>query len=185
MALQMNLKDGGVEEISPEHLLKIMESKQYAQLVWISNQVCESEDMEFCWVLAHELRHLEQEWISPYLGKAGYFLARTLGVSSINLPKITNSIPTELDANISTYKILNKMFKEDAEEYVRTQKDNDNERENFKVLEQYDPDLEYDVVHETLKILMDNEQELGSLAKEYKLSFDIVEAIQGLKNIKR
>ena len=69
--IHMNIKDGGIEEISPNPLLEIMKSKKYSQLIWISGDISQGKDIEFIWGLAHELRHLEQDLITVVLSKAG------------------------------------------------------------------------------------------------------------------
>jgi len=87
-ANHMNIKDGGIEKISPEPLLKIMKSKQYSHLIWVSGDISKSKDIEFMWTLAHELRHLEQDLISIILSKAGKFLRNTLGNIEIDEKKL-------------------------------------------------------------------------------------------------
>jgi len=98
--IHMNIKDGGIEEISPNPLLEIMKSKKYSQLIWISGDISQGKDIEFIWGFAHELRHLEQDLITVVLSKAGNFLSNALGNIEIDEQKIDLIVPTELDAEL-------------------------------------------------------------------------------------
>ena len=55
--LHFNIKLGGIEEISPEPILDIMESGKYSNLIWISNRVCIGNPVTFVWVVSHEFQH--------------------------------------------------------------------------------------------------------------------------------
>ena len=50
--LHFNIKLGGIEEISPEPILDIMQSGKYSNLIWISNRVCIGNPVTFVWVNA-------------------------------------------------------------------------------------------------------------------------------------
>ena len=90
MALHLNIKDG-IVEMSPDHLLILMKSKDYDQLIWLSRQTCESEDIEFTWILSHELRHLEQELHSNTLYQRLFFFVHDVRHGKFQRPEVRGS----------------------------------------------------------------------------------------------
>jgi len=65
--LHLSIRLGGIEEMSPEYLLKIMESNKYSNLVWISKRINTGDAIKFVWVASHEFQHLKQDAISHNL----------------------------------------------------------------------------------------------------------------------
>lgn len=47
MAIHLNIEVGGVEEASPDHLLKLMNSRRYSHLIWLSKEASETLDVHF------------------------------------------------------------------------------------------------------------------------------------------
>jgi hypothetical protein len=81
--LHMNIKLGGVEEISPDPLLEIMRSGNYSNLIWLSNKTCIGDAATFVWVTSHELQHYIQDKKCHLLAVAGSFLIDNLSHKSI------------------------------------------------------------------------------------------------------
>lgn len=166
-ALHLSIQDGGVEEMSPEHLLDLMESKDYNQLIWLSKQACESQDIEFVWILSHELRHLEQELTSNALSKATYFLSRTLGLIKTEEPKVLNTIPAELDANLKAWNIAREMFgNKIVDDYVESESISGKLKKSFEILKTYNPEATYDVIGRTVAFIKKYKNQLKDIQKD-------------------
>jgi hypothetical protein len=173
--IHMNIKDGGIEEISPNPLLEIMKSKKYSQLIWISGDISQGKDIEFTWGLAHELRHLEQDLITVVLSKAGNFLRNTLGNIEIDEQKVDLIIPIELDAELIAWRVTRSILgNKIADLYVLNNSKSGERRESFQFLLSYDPDQKYNVIGNTIKLL-----------KKYKNQFEIVQKKSEDRIIKR
>ncbi len=100
--------------------------------------------------MAHELRHLEQDLLSPTLSKAGHFLSIALGGIEIKERKVVNLIPTELDADLKAWQIIQILFGLEASgEYIKKESFCGNYRESFQILRSHDPEKFYDVFGET------------------------------------
>jgi hypothetical protein len=184
-ALHMNLKFGGIEEMSPEHILKIMESKQYEHLIWFSKRVFESRYIEFSWTVAHEFRHLQQEFISNVLSKAGHFLYLTIGGINIEEYKIDVTVPTELDAELAAWKTIRHVFGvRVADSYVVNNSISGKRCDAYKVLNSHDPDTPYDVVGSTINLLRKYQPQLEELQNklddDFLKKFNIGKACEAL-----
>jgi len=155
MAIHLNVKEGSLEEMSPGHLLRLMKSRQYSNLIWLSRQACEAPEIDFAWILTHELRHLEQDLSSHALSKAGHFLSCVLGVTHMEEPKVQNTIPTELDANLRALTVTREVFGTDAvESYVQNESSmSENQKQDFDVLGSHDTGEKYDVFGHTAALL--------------------------------
>jgi len=188
-ANHMNIKDGGIEKISPEPLLKIMKSKQYSHLIWVSGGISKSKDIKFMWTLAHELRHLEQDLISIILSKAGKFLRNTLGNIEIDEQKIDLIIPTELDAELAAWRVTRNIFgNKIADLYVLNNSKSGERKESFQFLLSYDPEQKYNVIGNTIRLLKKYQNQLEIKQKNSRSSFiknfNIDEALLELKSLK-
>jgi len=168
-ASYMNIKDGGIEEMSPSSLLEIMQSKKYSHLVWISVDVSKSKDIEFIWTLAHELQHLKQDFISTILSKAGNFLSNTLGNIEIDEQKIDLTVPTELDAELVAWRITRIFFGNKITDlYVLSNSKSGRRKESFRFLLSYNPEQKYDVIGNTIKLLKKYQNQLEIVQKKSK-----------------
>jgi len=166
-ATYMNIKDGGIEEISPEPLLKIMKSKKYSHLIWVSGDVSKSEEIECIWTLAHELQHLKQDLTSLILSKAGTFLRNTLGNIKIDEQKVDLIIPTELDAELAAWCATRIFFgNKTADLYVSNNSKSGERSESFQFLLYHDSDKKYDVIGNTIKLLKKYQNQLEILQKK-------------------
>lgn len=182
-AIYMNIKDGGIEERSPEPLLKIMKSKQYSHFIWISGDVSKSKDIEFIWTLAHELRHLKQNLISTILSKAGKFL-RYIEIDEL---KIDLMIPIELDAELAACRATRILFgNKIADLYVSDNSKSGERKESFQFLLSYDPEQKYNVIGNTIRLLKKYQNQLEIKQKNSRSSFikkfNIDEALLELKS---
>lgn len=154
MAMHLNIEVGGIEEASPDHLLKLMNSCRYSHLIWLSRQACKAPDVHFAWILGHELRHLQQDLYSPRLSKAGHFLDCTLSRIEIEEPEVQNTIPTELDANLQAYRLTQQMFGNGVvNDHVQNEFDAKNRKELLKMLERCEHGKRYDVFRSTVALL--------------------------------
>ncbi len=168
-ATYMNIKDGGIEEMSPNPLLEIMHSKKYSHLVWISGDVSKSKDIEFIWTLAHELQHLKQDLISTILSKAGNFLPNTLGNIETDEQKIDLLVPTELDAELIAWRVTRIFFSNKiAYSYVLNNSKSGERKKSYHFLLSYDPEKKYDVIGNTIRILKKYQNQLEIVQKKQK-----------------
>lgn len=171
-AIYMNIKDGGIEEISPEPLLKIMKSEQYSHFIWISGDISKSKDIEFIWTLAHELRHLKQNLISIILSKAGKFLRNTLGNIKTDEQKIDLTIPIELDAELAAWGVTRNIFgNEIANSYVLNNSKSGERKKSYQFLLSCDPDQKYDVIGNIIELLKKYQKQLEKVQKNSRNSF--------------
>ena len=171
-AVHLNIQVGGMEEISPEHILGLMKSKEYSNLIWLSKQACEDRDIWFSWILAHELRHLEQDLQSHTLSRAGHFLNRALARINIEEPKIQNTIPTELDANLKAWRVVRKVFgAEVADAHVKNESTTGQDKQSFRILMSHGSEKAYDVLSCTISLLRKYQSPLEELQKESKDHF--------------
>ena len=166
-AIYMNIKDGGIEEISPEPLLEIMHSKKYSHLVWISGDVSKSEEIECIWTLAHELQHLKQDLTSIILSKAGNFLSNTLGNIETDEQKIDLLVPTELDAELVAWRVAKNIFgNEIANSYVLNNSKSGERKKSYQFLLSYDPEKKYDIIGNTIRLLKKYQNRLEIVQKK-------------------
>jgi len=165
--IHMNIKDGDIEEISPNPLLEIMKSKKYSQLIWISGDISQGKDIEFIWGLAHELRHLEQDLITVVLSKAGNFLSNTLGNIETDEQKIDLIVPTELDAELIAWRVARNIFgNEIANSYVLNNSKSGERKKSYQFLLSYDPEKKYDVIGTTIRLLKKYQNQLEIVQKK-------------------
>lgn len=170
-ALHLNIKTGGCEDDSPPKLLRIMDEKHYEHLVWVSAMVCKATNIEFAWIISHELQHLIQDIMCPALSKAGYFLGRALG-------KVDFLIPPEFDAEISAWHTTTELFGEKyAEKYIESYKEKFS-RTDSQVKELISDfktrtNKQYNVVQETIDLISREHSRLKDIEKEKLPSFDI------------
>lgn len=153
-AVYINVAVDGVEEMSPQHLVDLMVSQDYSQIIWFSKQACASQDIIFVWTFSHEIQHLEQNLRNTALSKAGHFLVRTLGLIEIEEPKVQNAIPTELDANLKAWNVTQKLLgKETADTFVKDESISGKHKQSFQILISHKLNNTYDVFGCTINIL--------------------------------
>ena len=172
MAVHLNIEVGGVEEMSPQHLLDLMKSQDYSNLIWLSKQACEAQNICFAWVLAHELRHLEQDLWSHTLSKAGHFLLCILGRINIEEPNTQDTVPTELDADLEAQRVTRKLFGvEVVDTYVKNESVAGKHRQSFQIIVSHDLEKRYDVFGCTVSLLRKYQSQLKELQKQSEDNF--------------
>lgn len=99
-AFYMNIRIGGIEEMSPQHILGIMDKPDCEHFVWISPSLANGNEFYATWVLAHELQHIIQDFSHPELAKVGTFLRYALPAIKTDARLNQLDFPAELDAEI-------------------------------------------------------------------------------------
>ncbi|KAF0194029.1 MAG: hypothetical protein FD169_2075 [Bacillota bacterium] len=161
MAFHANIRLGGVEEMSPLHLLELMDTGEYEHLVWLSKRACMSFRMDFVWILSHELRHLEHNRLSHMLSLTQDFLYQTLGLVEIDEPRLATIIPTELDAELAAWCATRQLFGDMiADSYVREKAGQDL---RFAVLLDYKPEKHFDFIGATVHLLQKYKTQLQNV----------------------
>jgi len=159
--LHLNVRLGGIEEMSPEYLLEIMESRKYSNLIWLSKRICASDLMKFLWVASHEFKHFSQDTISHELSVANTFLYNVLGDKRIQIdePRVAMTIPAEFDAELSAFKTIIKIFGTiEAEKYIRQP----DRFDKIGYLLSYDLNEQYDIIGRTIYFLEKYRDQLES-----------------------
>ena len=159
-ALHMDIKNGGSHELSPDHLLDFMESRDYSDLVWLSKSACEQPDLAFAWILSHEFRHLQQNRMSPTLSKATYFMRSCLDKINVE-PRTTNQVPAEFDADLSAWRTCREIFGiAESDAYVSSNASAGERPEDFRLLSQRGPETRFEVVLATIEFLRQHKRQL-------------------------
>jgi hypothetical protein len=99
-AFYMNIRIGGIEEMSPEHILDIMHKPDCEHFVWISPTVANGNEFYAAWAFAHELQHVVQDVSHPELSKVATFLRYAHPAVKANARLTQLDLPAELDAEI-------------------------------------------------------------------------------------
>lgn len=99
-ALYMNIHIGGIEEMSPKHILDIIHKPDCEHFVWISPSVANGNEFYATWAFAHELQHVIQDVSHPELAKVGTFLRYSLPAIKTSGRLNQLDLPAELDAEI-------------------------------------------------------------------------------------
>jgi len=181
--LHINIKSDDIDYESPGHLLDIMESKKFSNLIWISNRICRGDLIQFAWVISHEFQHFVQDRICHTVSLVNWFMIKWIlnNPMSIEEPKKSLTIPYEFDAEIA-YKMAIQFFgKAEAERYIRFLQ-NDN---NLIPLLKYDLTQPYDVVAETIQLFNKYKNQLEDYVKKasnpYVKSFNVQKALHNLR----
>ena len=182
--LHLNIKLDDFEYESPDHLLDIMESKKFSNLIWISNRICRGDLIQFAWVISHEFQHFVQDRICHTVSLVNWFMIEWISNNPITIeePKKSLSIPYEFNAEIAAYKMAIQFFgKPEAERYIRSPR-NDN---NLITLLKYDLTQPYDVVAETVQFLNKYKNQIEDYVKKasnpYVRSFNVKNALHNLR----
>lgn len=183
-ALHMDIKDGGIQEISPSHLLRLMESGDYSDLVWLSKYACEQPNLAFAWILSHEFRHLQQNRMSLMLSKATYFMRFCLHAIDIE-PKTTDQIPAELDADLSAWHTCREVFgNAKSDGYVSSSVSAGDRPEDFKLILEHGLEAQFEVVGATIEFLRQHKSQMENAqtkaADDTIKTFDVEGAIREL-----
>jgi hypothetical protein len=112
-ALHMNVRRDGIEEISPDHILALLNQASCHHFVWISKRIGTGELVHMIWVLAHELRHLVQNTLFPGLSEMSHIL-RPAVHGGFQL-----EIPNELDAELAAKDAVRRIVGEEQYQAYR------------------------------------------------------------------
>lgn len=152
-AYHMNVACGGVEEISPDHILKLMERPDCKHFIWISRDIGEAEPIRTVWVYAHEMTHLVQDLDVPILSSLTNFLR--LAYPRVEPPKRQIDIPGEFDAELTAKELVVKLFgRNEYQAYVKRQVQDCSEgKVYFRRFEEIQQSWSGDPMQESIRIL--------------------------------
>jgi hypothetical protein len=151
--LNIELGDGSHQKL-PQKIEKIINSKKYSHLVWLSQRAWDNSDIDFVWNLSHELQHLHQDIKNHSLSLAGNFLYNNLSGMVIEEPPIQTTVPTEMDAELAAWRTARKLFgKQVADFYVRNNANVSKKQKIFCDLLKHEPDEKYDLFSKTISLL--------------------------------
>ncbi|MCK4558643.1 MAG: hypothetical protein KAV45_02595 [Calditrichia bacterium] len=172
----IDIEHGGIEEMSPDHILELMESRQYRYLLWISRQICEGDPIKFVWILCHELRHMEQSQITFDLLIINNFLRLAFSFIISEPINFINIIPTELDAQLRAWKSVIQIFNEKVATNFIEDKILSNDK-SYEILKKYTADDHFDVLNSILNFLIKYKTDLNRYIaesdEEYIKNYDI------------
>jgi len=157
IAWYMNIGSGQLEEISPDHMLEIMDPPHCDHLIWVSKRAAVGSFSRLVWVLAHELRHLIQEIEYPELSTTNLLIKRLPKQVPLK-SKYQFGVPAELDAEWAANQTVVKFLGNDArdafiaEECQRDEKAESYFKELFALLADYCVDW----ARQTKKLLYEN-----------------------------
>jgi len=145
--------DGSYSRL-PKKIEIIIKSKRYSHMVWLSQRAWNNSKIDFIWNLSHELQHLHQDIKNRSLSLAGNFLYNNLSGMDIEEPKIQTTVPTEMDAELTAWRICRELCgKQIADLYVCRNANAGKKQELFRDLLKHDPDEKYDVILKTISLL--------------------------------
>ena len=135
-ALYMNIRIGGLEEMSPQHILDIMGKLDCEHFVWISPSVLNGNEFYAIWVLAHELQHVIQDSNHPELAKVGTFLSYALPAMKPDTQLDQLDFPAELDAELKAKEMaISLLGVESYRAFVNNEVLHNNANDYYKKLE--------------------------------------------------
>ena len=157
LGIHMNIEHGdNRNRKSPEPVEIIIKSRNYAQLIWLSQRAWDASQIDFVWNLSHELRHFEQYVENRAISLAYYFLKYCFCNFNVDIeePKIHTVFPPEKDAELAAWRISRQVINEpEVDSYVHNNANKGAKKEIFQDLLNYDPNKEYDVCNSTLLFL--------------------------------
>jgi hypothetical protein len=169
LGIHMNIELGdNRNKSSPDTVGAIIQSKNYAHLVWLSRRAWDSSEIEFVWNLSHELRHLDQDIKNRSISLAHYFLKYCFKNFHLDIDedRIHTVLPPEKDAELAAWRTVRRrrLFgTQVADSYVRDNANKGTKKEIFKDLLKYDPNEEYDVSTKTSSFLRKYQQQFEEI----------------------
>lgn len=103
-AFHMDIAKGGIEAISPPHVLAQMALSDCTHLLWVSKQTVEATESRFLWIAAHELHHHRQSLSDDPTGQVNSFIRACAGKGYIQITQL--GIPSEFDAEVQAKRTL-------------------------------------------------------------------------------
>jgi len=140
-------------------------------------------------VSCHEIGHLHQSRISTEISGAGHFLRAILGLIDIDEPKMQNTIPTEMDADLFAWRTAKQVLGDEVDGYVMAEAEVGKRKDSFRLLLEHGLAQPYDVVAKTYNLMSKYRESLALKLSELEDSdhlrnFDIDQMLQSLTEIK-
>jgi len=183
--VHLNIKEGGIEDFSPNKLYDIMDSCEYSNLIWISNRICVGDIIQFVWVVSHEFQHYVQNSTGNIISVSNHFLYECFRDRRmvIDEPREESTIPHEFDAEITALKMVQKIFGiNSAKKYIQNSKN----RSRLEKLSNFDNYQGDDVISNTVHFLTKYRSRLIEFKKltedSFVKEFDIDKSIEELNN---
>jgi hypothetical protein len=153
-AQALDLSQSDVDSMCPHYIWSVTRRDNYQFLLWFSKRVSLYPNINFTWIVAHELTHYKQSIFTPELLIINSFLLEILPSLSIKGVKSLISIPIELDAELNAWEITKNLFsntqiKAFFENKIRDPKYSG----HYKELMRYNPNNYYDVIRSTIDFL--------------------------------
>ena len=149
VAFHINIKTGGVEEISPQDIIEIMKDSSTINFVWLSKNGWERGNIAFVWIYAHELKHLMQDIATPDIHDKTKQLIKLYNFSGRSTINVYN-IPVEYDADLGAKYVLEQLFSEDESiNFFNTMIRDETRVECFKKLQLVNGTLDYNYAQQT------------------------------------
>ena len=158
----------------PCDIFTIMKRDDCDHFIWISKEICESNDAKFAWYYSHELQHLIHYIENPSLCNLSYFLHDTY--SGINGPRWPIEVPIEFDCDLMAKTIVKDIFGMDSKSLNEVIRSVFCQEEYRKFIE-IEALMPFDIEKETIRIICDNKNKFKSYTHyidEYELDIDSI-----------
>ena len=166
--LNIRLGDGKDMDCPPD-LKNLINEKRFSNLIWIANRAWAQDEIDLVWNLSHELRHLEHDCENRLISLTQNFICENLNKMDIEEPKIANIVPTEMDAELTAWKVAQKVIKKKAvDAYVQKNEASVKFNKNFRLLLENDPNKFYDVREKTISLLIKYKPQFDKILQENK-----------------
>ena len=183
--VHIDIKEGGIEDFSPQKLYDIMDSFKYSNLIWISNRICVGDIIKFVWVVSHEFQHYFQNSVCNIISVSNHFLYECFRDRRMEIdePREGLSIPHEFDAELAALKMVTKIFGiNDAEKYIKDPR----RRSRLEKISSFDTSQGHDVISMTIQLLTKYRSCLIKFKQvtedSFLKDFDIDKSIEELNN---
>ncbi len=181
--IHINIKEGGIEDMSPQHLYDIMDSLEYSNLIWISKRICIGDSIKFVWVVSHEFQHYVQNSICNIISVSNHFLYECFRDRRMEIdePREAVTIPHEFDAELAARKMVIKIFgNKKATNYIESPQN----KNRLEKVSTFDLNQDYDVISNTIYLLTKYRSRLVNFSQAtedpFLKGFDIDKSIDEL-----
>ena len=162
--IHINIKEGGIEDMSPQHLYDIMDSLEYSNLIWISKRICIGDSIQFVWVVSHELQHYVQNSICNIISVSNHFLYECFRDRRMEIdePREAVTIPYEFDAELAARKMVIKILgNKKATNFIEGPQN----KNRLEKVSTFDLNQDYDVISNTIYLLKKYRSRLVNFAQ--------------------
>ena len=150
--LHLPVRYEGVPPSAPEFIQRQVRSMRFDHLVWTSGRVTRTvDDLEFTWILAHELRHAEQGWpLNRETGRLWRGLQRIRPGEAGSWAEV----PAEVDAELAAWRVTRAIFGATGADAWVERRTREGERTGFfQLLRELGPRGDYEPYEETVKVI--------------------------------